>query len=187
VVFREKITGAILGWLALSFVGLLLVVEHQPAVLMLQGEYLQGIALAVGAAALYTVASVIAKQLKGTSPYLIAWLQVSLGVLMLAPLADFHALPATVGQWASLVTMGLVHTGLMYILLYGAIQKLPTAMTGALSFIYPVVAIVVDHFALDQHLAWSQLAGAALILVAAAAVNQGWTFAWLKPRAGRVG
>jgi drug/metabolite transporter (DMT)-like permease len=62
----------------------------------------------------------------------------------------------------------------MYVLLYGAIQKLPTAMTGALSFIYPVVAIAVDWLAFGQRLAWIQFAGAALILLAAAGVNLGW-------------
>ena len=36
-----------------------------------------------------------------------------------------------------LVTLGVVHTGLVYILMYGAIQKLPTHLQGSLSFIYP--------------------------------------------------
>ncbi|PYE39957.1 hypothetical protein DFI02_12035 [Rhizobium sp. PP-F2F-G20b] len=35
----------------------------------------------------------------------------------------------------------------MYVVLYGAIQKLPTSLTGSLSFIYPIVAIVVDFLA----------------------------------------
>ena len=77
-------------------------------------------------------------------------------------------------HWAQIVTLGIVHTGIMYVLLYGAIQKLPTAMTGALSFIYPVVAIVVDWLAFGQRLGLSQIAGAVLILLAAAGVNLGW-------------
>jgi drug/metabolite transporter (DMT)-like permease len=47
-------------------------------------------------------------------------------------------------------------------------------MTAALSFIYPIVAIICDRFAFGQTLAWVQLAGAALILLAAAGVNFGW-------------
>ncbi len=47
-------------------------------------------------------------------------------------------------------------------------------MTDALSFIYPVVAIVVDWLAFGQHLAWPQVAGSALILLAAAGVNLQW-------------
>jgi drug/metabolite transporter (DMT)-like permease len=60
------------------------------------------------------------------------------------------------------------------VLLYGAIQKLPTAVTGALSFIYPVVAIIVDRVAFGQRLGWLQIVGAVLILLAAAGTTLGW-------------
>jgi drug/metabolite transporter (DMT)-like permease len=71
-----------------------------------------------------------------------ALIQVTTGALLLAPMVPWNSLPATTNAWAALVTLGVVHTGLMYVLLYGAIQKLPTAITGALSFIYPIAAII---------------------------------------------
>ncbi|WP_323150420.1 DMT family transporter, partial [Pseudomonas oryzihabitans] len=82
-------------------------------------------------------------------------------VLLLAPFAHFDALPQGVDAWASLLTLGIVHTGLMYVLLYGAIQKLPTALTGALSFIYPIAAIFVDWFAFGHRLELLQWIGVA--------------------------
>ena len=72
--------------------------------------------------------------------------------------------------------MGVVYTGLVFVLLYGAIQKLPTHTVGALSFVYPIVAIGVDMVAFDHRLQPVQLAGAAAILVAAAGLNLGWSF-----------
>ncbi|MGF6775986.1 DMT family transporter [Paraburkholderia sp. GAS334] len=174
IVFRERITASVVAWLFIAFVGLVLVVKVEPAVLAVPGEYLEGVAFAVGAAFLYAVSSIITKHLKGTPPHLIALIQVGLGVVMLAPFVHFDALPASGTQWLKLVTLGIVNTGVMYVLLYGAIQKLPTAMTGALSFIYPVVAIIVDRVAFGQKLAWVQVAGAVLILLAAAGVNLGW-------------
>jgi drug/metabolite transporter (DMT)-like permease len=63
----------------------------------------------------------------------------------------------------------------MYVLLYGAIQKLPTALTGALSFIYPVVAIIVDWVAFGHRLQWMQWLGVVAILFGAAAMRQGWS------------
>jgi drug/metabolite transporter (DMT)-like permease len=174
LVFRERITASTVAWLLVAFVGLVFVVRVEPAVLAVPGQYLEGIALAVGAAAMYAVSSIITKHLKGTPPHLIALIQVGLGVLMLAPFVRFDALPATGAHWLELGTLGVVNTGIMYVLLYGAIQKLPTAMTGALSFIYPVVAIIVDRVAFDQKLAWVQVLGAVLILLAAAGVNLGW-------------
>ncbi|VWD55266.1 multidrug DMT transporter permease [Burkholderia lata] len=174
IVFRERITASTVAWLALAFVGLVAVVRVEPAVLAVPGEYLEGVALSLGAAFLYAISSIVTKHLKGTPPHLLALLQAGLGVLLLAPFAHFGTLPATAGQWLDLVVLGVVNTGLMYVLLYGAIQKLPTAMTGALSFVYPVVAIVVDHVAFGQTLAWTQVFGALLILLAAAGVNLGW-------------
>jgi drug/metabolite transporter (DMT)-like permease len=119
--------------------------------------------------------SIITKRLKGTPPHLIALIQVALGAVMLAPFVRFDMLPRTPSQWFDLLVIGILNTGIMYVLLYGAIQKLPTAMTGALSFIYPVVAIVIDRVAFGQRLAVLQLLGAALILLGAAGVNLGWT------------
>jgi drug/metabolite transporter (DMT)-like permease len=174
LVFRERISASTIAWLAVAFVGLVFVVKVEPAVLALPGQYLVGVAYAVGAAAMYAVSSIITKRLKGTPPHLLALIQVSLGVLLLAPFVRFDALPANGAQWLDLVVLGVVHTGLMYVLLYGAIQKLPTSLTGALSFIYPVVAIIVDRVAFGQTLAWTQVLGAALILLAAAGVNLGW-------------
>ncbi|PRY02967.1 DMT family transporter [Paraburkholderia sp. BL25I1N1] len=174
LVFRERVSASTVAWLVVAFIGLVFVVKVEPAVLAVPGQYLVGVAYAVGAAAMYAVSSIITKRLKGTPPHLIALIQVSLGVLMLAPFVRFDALPATGVQWLELVVLGVVNTGLMYVLLYGAIQKLPTSMTGALSFIYPVVAIIVDRVAFGQTLAWIQVLGAVLILVAAAGVNLGW-------------
>lgn len=174
IIFRERITASTAAWLGVAFVGLVLVVKVEPAVLAVPGQYLQGIGYALAAAFLYAVSSIITKRLKGTPPQLIALIQVTLGIVLLAPFLDVHALPRTFMPWADLGAIGVIHTGLVYILLYGAIQKLPTAMTAALSFIYPIVAIVCDRFAFGQTLAWAQLAGAALILLAAAGVNFGW-------------
>jgi drug/metabolite transporter (DMT)-like permease len=174
LVFRERISASTVAWLVVAFIGLVFVVKVEPAVLAVPGQYLVGVAYAVGAAAMYAVSSIITKRLKGTPPHLIALIQVSLGVVMLAPFVRFDALPTSGAQWLELIVLGIVNTGLMYVLLYGAIQKLPTSMTGALSFIYPVVAIIVDRVAFGQTLAWIQVLGAVLILVAAAGVNLGW-------------
>jgi drug/metabolite transporter (DMT)-like permease len=152
-------------------------------VLAMPGQYLQGIAYALGAAFLYAISSIVTKRLKGTPPHLIAMLHVLFGIVMLAPFARFAETPASIGGWSDLVVLGVVNTGLMYVLLYGAIQRLPTATTGALSFIYPVVAIVVDWLAFGQRLAWPQVAGAVLILLAAAGVNLQWRIVPQKQRA----
>jgi drug/metabolite transporter (DMT)-like permease len=177
----EKITLQKLLWLGVAFLGMLAIVSAHGDQGETSGEYLLGIALALGAALLYAFAALIIKRLTGTPPHLIALIQVSTGVLLLAPWAHFNGLPQQPAGWSSLLTLGVVHTGIMYVLLYGAIQKLPTALTGALSFIYPIAAIFVDWFAFGHRLNLVQWLGVVAILLAAAGMQQGWGV-----RAGRI-
>lgn len=173
--FGERLTLTKLTWLAIAFGGMLMIVRANPDAGHFGTDYLTGILLALGAAFFYAVAAIITKKLKGVPPHLIALIQVSVGIAMLAPFANFNQLPTGASTWALLVAVGVVHTGVMYILLYGAIQKLPTNLVGALSFIYPVVAILADFLAFGHRLQPLQLAGAAAILIAAAGMTLGWS------------
>ncbi|HID9656537.1 TPA: DMT family transporter [Serratia marcescens] len=166
----ERLTARKLLWLGLAFGGMILVVLAQPRQVGEQSHYLAGIALALGAAFFYALMALAAKRLKGTPPHLIALIQVAVGAVMLLPLVDFHV-SASVGQWGMLATLGVLHTGLMYVLMYGALQKLPTNLIGSLSFIYPVAAMLVDRLAFGHRLSAWQLLGAAIILLAAAGMN----------------
>jgi drug/metabolite transporter (DMT)-like permease len=175
----EKITMPKLAWLAVAFAGVVLIVQAKPDHATLSGQYGLGIVLALAAAFFYALAALAARSLKGTPPHLVALIQVLTGAVLLAPFADFSILPQTMGGWSILAALGIVHTGLMYILLYGAIQKLPVHLTGALSFLYPVAAIAVDRIAYGHLLQPVQIAGSILVLVAAAGTTLGWR--WRRP------
>ncbi|GLK88954.1 DMT family transporter [Pseudomonas turukhanskensis] len=179
----ERITVLKMGWLAVAFIGMLAIVSAHGTGGSSGESYLLGIALAAGAAFLYAIAALIIKRLTGTPPHLIALIQVCTGVLMLAPWMYSSPLPAGVTAWGSLVTLGMVHTGVMYVLLYSAIQKLPTALTGALSFVYPIAAIAVDWIAFDHRLTLLQWLGVSLILLAVAGMQRGWGVERWKPGA----
>ena len=174
VFLGEKITVQKLVWLSVAFVGMLAIVTAHGDQSNTGDDYLVGVALAMGAALLYAIAALIIKRLKEVPPHLMALIQVTTGALLLAPLMQWHSLSASMDAWAALLTLGVVHTGLMYVLLYGAIQKLPTAITGALSFVYPIAAIFVDWIAFGHRLGWMQWLGVAAILLAAAGLQRGW-------------
>jgi drug/metabolite transporter (DMT)-like permease len=174
VFLGEKITVQKLAWLSVAFVGMLAIVTAHGDQSNTGDDYLVGVALAMGAALLYAIAALIIKRLKEVPPHLMALIQVTTGALLLAPLMQWHSLSASMDAWAALLTLGVVHTGLMYVLLYGAIQKLPTAITGALSFVYPIAAIFVDWIAFGHRLGWMQWLGVAAILLAAAGLQRGW-------------
>ncbi|MDF3214614.1 DMT family transporter [Mesorhizobium sp. M7A.F.Ca.CA.001.09.2.1] len=183
--FAERLSLTKLTWLTIAFAGMVLIVQSAPDAGPNAGmagtDYFTGIVMALAAAFFWAVAAIVTKKLKGTPPHLIALIQVCVGVVMLAPFANLSRLPADAWSWTMLATLGIVHTGLMYILMYGAIQKLPTHLQGSLSFIYPVVAILVDVVAFGHRLHLSQVVGATAILIAAAGMNLGWTLWKGKP------
>ncbi|UXY13090.1 DMT family transporter [Kosakonia sp. ML.JS2a] len=167
----ERVSLVKWGWLLVAFSGvvLLLLSElHHP-----DAQWLTGIAMALGAAFFYAVTALITRHLKPLPPQHIALIQVLTGTVMLLPMAH---LPTFSGAfpWGILLTLGIVHTGLMYQLLYGALQQLPTPLIGSLSFIYPLVAIVVDAVLFGHTLSFVQMFGGGFILLAAAGNNLGW-------------
>lgn len=183
VFLGEKISRSKVFWLVVAFAGTVAMTMGGVQIGTAAGSfgYILGILLSLTAAFCYALAALAARQLKGTPPQLIALVQVATGAIMLAPLADWTSLPSTPATWSMLATLGFVHTGLMYALLYSAIQRLPVALTGTLSFLYPVVAVLVDIFAFGHVLTATQAAGAAGILLAAIAATLNWAPPFLNP------
>jgi drug/metabolite transporter (DMT)-like permease len=171
----ERLTATKLMWLGLAFAGVVLIVQAKPDVGYVGTDYLTGILMAFGAAFFYALTALFTKKLTGTPPHLIALIQVCIGIVMLLPFADLSELPTDAGTWGTLAVLGIFYTGLMFTLQYGAIQKLPTHLTGSIYFVYPLVAIIVDVLAFGHRLQVAEVAGAAAILIAAAGMNLGWS------------
>jgi drug/metabolite transporter (DMT)-like permease len=66
--------------------------------------------------------------------------------------------------WGSLLVIGLVHTGLVYNLMYAAFQRLRADAVATLSFIYPLVAIAADLLVFGTVLTPWQWLGMGMIL-----------------------
>jgi drug/metabolite transporter (DMT)-like permease len=186
--FGERPKATELVWLGVAFAGAVLLAWALPGAGEPGGTYQLGIGLALGSAFFYALAAIAAKMLKGLTPILIVLVQVIVGTMILAPFAHLGNLPVGMTAWASLATLGVVHTGLVFILLYGAIQKLPAHLVGALSFTYPLVAILVDVLAFGHNLQPTQIAGGSAVLFAAAGTTLGWSpwrgVATILPRRG---
>lgn len=173
--FAERLGAAKVGWLLLAFVGLTLIVSAKGRGQAAGADYVLGVCLALASAFFYAVAAAITKRLKDIPAHLIVLIQMVVGVLVLAPFVDFTQVDMSDDAWPYLIIIGVVHTGLMSTLLYSAIQKIPTALVGALSFAYPIVAILVDWVAFAHPLGGLQVIGASAILLAAAGMNFGWS------------
>ena len=185
LITKEKLSASLLCWLALAFIGLFLIVEldlNEISALFFDeassdgSSALLGLLLALGAALLYTVTTLVTKKVSQVPSTFVALVQVIVGIFMLLPFVDFDRLPTKTSQWIDLVILGAFLTGFMYIIMYDSFQKLPTSLIALLSFIYPITALFVDHFAFSTHISLTQILGVILILLAVSAVKFDWVF-----------
>ena len=139
-----------------------------------QDAMLSGVLLALAAAFFYAVATLATRKISGIASAQIAGVQLLIGACVLIPWVDIALPSLSPLAWTSLLTLGLVHTGLQYNLLYAAFQRLTAERIAVLSFIYPLVAIVVDLVCFDLALDVVQVAGMVLILVAIVAHQRNW-------------
>ncbi|PKR90946.1 EamA family transporter [Pleomorphomonas diazotrophica] len=129
-------------------------------------EFLIGLGCAVCAAFFYALAALSAKLLRGMPPHLVALIQFAAGSIVLLPLIGSSLPPGNLASITSIATLGIVHTGFMYILLYGAFQKLNPGTAAALAFINPVVTILSEALILHRSFTTLQYFGGGIILLA---------------------
>ncbi|MFC4334843.1 DMT family transporter [Salininema proteolyticum] len=176
LILRERPTAVKLGWLAVAFGGLVLVSGLTPSDLAGGGDpaYLKGIGYALLAAVFYAMATILTKKVVGVRPHLVALVQLTLGVFLLLPFTALEETASLGAGWGWLVGLGVIHTGLMYVLMYSAYQKLPTARIAVLAFTYPAVAMLVDWAVYGQTVTLVQAFGIPLIVAASLGVTLGW-------------
>jgi drug/metabolite transporter (DMT)-like permease len=184
LVFRERVRLDQVAWMALAFAGVALASGIGGPARAAGGGWLLGVLLTLGAALLYAVATLLAKGLGAQRPEVTTLCQTVVGILLLAPLVH-GSRPVPAASWAWLAGIGLLHTGVAYVLMYRAYPHLGTPVIGVLTFIYPAVAILVDWRLYAHPLGLGQGLGMALIAVATLGVKLGWRF--LPRRAGVAG
>ncbi|MDI1269400.1 MAG: DMT family transporter [Polaromonas sp.] len=142
-----------------------------------------GALLACTAALLYAVATLVTRQLKHLPPAQIAVFQMLVGVLILLPMTISSLEPIGWKSLAALGTLGLVHTAFMYTVMYAAFQRLSAQSIAALSFIYPIVAVLVDLVYFKVLLSEWQWIGMGAIMLAVIADQRKWQISALWNRA----
>lgn len=165
-----------LPWLVLALIGVGLssglvgLTEQQAS----QGQSL-GIVLALLAAGLYAMATLATQRLRRLAPAQIAMLQMLVGALSLLPWVWELRAQALFSPkvWSAVLVLGLVHTAWMYTLMYTAFQRLQAQAIAGLSFIYPVMALLVDLFWFGARPQPVQWLGMVLVLGALAAYRHG--------------
>lgn len=181
-VLGERLSAARLAWVALAFAGLLAAIGPDRLLHPGGGAYLAGIGCALGGALLYAAVTILAKRAAAVPGPTLTLVQCLVGIPLLAALGP--ALPGDFGAapFAWLAGIGLLHTGLVYALVYGALPSLATPVIAALTFLYPAAAVLVDAAVYGRLLGPGQAAGLALIVLASAGSTLGWRWPKRVPR-----
>ncbi|MGS2587493.1 DMT family transporter [Streptomyces hebeiensis] len=177
LLFRDKLTVAKFAWLGIAFVGLILVAGVSVSDLTGGGDsdYLKGLGYALLAAVLYAASTVVTKRVTGVRPHLVALVQLVLGIFLLLPFTTLSETSGLGADWGWLVGLGVIHTCVMYVLMYSSYQKLPTPKIAVLAFVYPAVAMLADWAVYGHSISLLQALGIPLIVAASLGVNLGWS------------
>ena len=162
--FKERLTWKTVLCFVMATAGLVLITGTAGG----GSQDLLGIALGLGAAAFYAAVMLLNKFIKGVLGLHRTFIQFLAAILVLLPyvaLSGGFTVAALDGiGWASLLVVGLVQTGVTYCMYFSALKELPGKEVAILSYIDPLVAVLVSVIWLGETMTVPQIVGGALIL-----------------------
>ena len=166
LLFREKMGPKQWACFAMSTLGIVLITGIGD--LSGGSNHLKGILFGLGAAVFYATVILLNKFIKGVAGIQRTFLQFLAAIVILVPYVAFSGgvtLQKLDGLgWLCLLIVGLFHTGVTYCLYFSALKELPGQEAAILSYIDPLVAVLVSVFVLGEGMTAMQLLGGALIL-----------------------
>lgn len=164
--FHEKLTARQILCFVMSTAGVALIVaagESGSA-----ENHLVGIALGMGAAVLYAGVVLTNKFIRNVAGIQRTFIQFAAAAVVLVPYVaftdGFHLTGLDAAGWINLLILGIFHTGVTYFLYFSSLKELPGQEAAVLSYIDPVVAIIVSVLLLGESITALQMVGGAMVL-----------------------
>lgn len=166
IIFKEKLTAKQIICFIGSTAGLVLITGlGDPSS---NASHLKGILLALGAALLYATDTLINKSVKGVDEITRTFIEFAASLAILVPYVLFsgdvrvHTLDAK--GFACLIILGFVHTGIVYCLFFASLTRLSGQRAAILSYIDPLVAVMISVLVLREPMSLIQTVGGIMIL-----------------------
>lgn len=164
ILFREKLTPRQIICFVMSTLGLVLITgvggNGQNDIL--------GILLGLSAAVFYASVVLINKFIKQVAGIHRTFLQFLAAILVLLPYVaftgGFHLTDLNLSGWSNLLVVGMLHTGVTYCMYFSALRSVPGQKAAILSYIDPLVAVLVSVVFLQESMTPLQIIGGVLIL-----------------------
>ena len=164
LLFKEKLTLKQIICFVMSTVGLVLITGTAGG----GSEDHLGILFGLLAAVFYATVMLLNKFIKGVEGILRTFIQFLAAIIVLLPyvaLTGGFTLGSLSGSgWGLLLVVGFVHTGVTYCMYFSAIKDLAGHKVAILSYIDPLIAVIVSVVFLNEKMTLSQIVGGMLIL-----------------------
>ena len=171
LLFRERLNARQIVCFVVSTVGVVLLT----GISAVSQRELLGIALGLSAACLYASVVLINKGLGEGDPIVRTAVQFFSAIIVLTPyvlLTGGMSLSGVTGiGWICLLCVGLLHTGVTYCVYFSSLRGISGQEAAILSYIDPLVAVLLSVFVLGEAISLLQIVGGILIL-GASAVNE---------------
>ena len=132
-----------------------------------KNSHLTGILFGLGAAVFYATVMLMNKKIKKCAGIPRAFLQFLASIVVVFPYVMFtdgiNVASLNVTGWGLLLTVGIVHTGITYCMYFSALKELPGQKAAILSYIDPLVAVLISFFA-EEVMSPRQIIGGLIIL-----------------------
>ena len=165
ILFREKLTGKQILCFVMSTVGLVMITGIGE---LGGGSHLTGILFGLGAAVFYASVVLLNKFIRNVAGIHRTFLQFLAAVLVLIPYVILTSgvtlEKMAAAGWVNLLVVGLIHTGVTYCLYFSSLKELPGQRAAILSYIDPLVAVLISVVVLKEPMTLWQAAGGVLIL-----------------------
>ena len=164
LLFKEKLTLKQIICFVMSTVGLVLITGTAGG----GSEDRLGILFGLLAAVFYATVMLLNKFIKGVEGIHRTFIQFLAAIIVLLPyvaLTGGFTLGSLSGSgWGLLLVVGFVHTGVTYCMYFSAIKDLAGHKVAILSYIDPLIAVIVSVVFLNEKMTLSQIVGGMLIL-----------------------
>lgn len=166
VLFREKMTARQWICFLMSTLGIVLITGLGD--LSAGKNHLTGILFGLGAACLYAAVILLNKFIRQVDGIHRTFLQFIAAILVLIPYVGFTGGSTlsclNASGWVCLLIVGLVHTGVTYCLYFSSLRELPGQKAAILSYIDPLVAVLISVLILGENMTILQAVGGIMIL-----------------------
>ena len=165
--FKEKMSRMQIFCFAMATIGLTLVIGVGDTAA--PGAHMKGILFGFGAACLYATVILLNKRIKTVSGLERTLIQFIGAIAVLTPYVITTGGVSLSGMTLTgvicLLVLGLVHTGMAYAMYFSSLKELKAQTVALVSYLDPVVALLLSGFVLNEPMTPAGVIGAVLVFI----------------------